>query len=227
MSIDEAPAKRVYRSTLREQQAEATKRKILEAATEVFVEQGYGATSVGDIAARAGVARPTVFGSFETKANLLKVVVDVAMAGDMESKSVAEHDFFKAVEAATTPVEMLEAYAGVCTAINGRVAQVYEVARRAADDSAEVAALWDDLTGQRFKAARSQAKRLAHLDGLDEDLIKIAADVLWILNDPARYADLVLRRSWSPERYYAWLSMEFKRQLLDGPTLRMLLSLST
>ena len=81
---------RAYSSPLRAQQAAATRKAVLDAARELFVEQGYGATTVDQIAARAGVSKPTVFTAVGNKQTVLSAVRDVAMAGDDETVSVVE-----------------------------------------------------------------------------------------------------------------------------------------
>ena len=50
-----------------------------DAATELFLESGYQATTVDDIAARAGVSRATFFNYFPTKSSVLWVKVDDAL----------------------------------------------------------------------------------------------------------------------------------------------------
>ena len=50
-----------------------------EAATELFLEQGYADTSVDDISARAGVSRATFFNYFPAKVDVLLVGVDRAL----------------------------------------------------------------------------------------------------------------------------------------------------
>lgn len=50
-----------------------------EAASELFLEQGYLHTSIDDIAARAGISRATFFNYFDQKSDLLFVAVDDAL----------------------------------------------------------------------------------------------------------------------------------------------------
>ena len=54
------PAKRAYASPLRDEQARATHRAIVNAAAELFQRNGYAATTIDAIAAAAGVSRKTV-----------------------------------------------------------------------------------------------------------------------------------------------------------------------
>ena len=50
---------------------DATRELVLDAALEMFVEQGYRATSVRDIAARCGMTHPGLLYHFPSKAALL------------------------------------------------------------------------------------------------------------------------------------------------------------
>src|SRR5512146_1142850 len=59
------------RSVHRQRQLELTRTVILEAATELFVANGYVATTIERIAAEAGVAPSTVYATFGTKVAIL------------------------------------------------------------------------------------------------------------------------------------------------------------
>jgi len=67
--------RRPYRSSIRRGDAPALVR---EAAHRLFTTKGYLATSIEDIAAEAGVARPTVFSAVGPKPVILRTVVDQA-----------------------------------------------------------------------------------------------------------------------------------------------------
>ena len=62
---------RQYRSALRDEQARATRRRIVDAGAALFVESGYVPTTIDAIAERAGVSRRTVFTSVGGKAAVL------------------------------------------------------------------------------------------------------------------------------------------------------------
>ncbi len=55
---------------------------MLKAARQLFIAQGYGATTVEQIAQRAGVSKPTVFTAVGNKQTVLRTVRDTAIAGD-------------------------------------------------------------------------------------------------------------------------------------------------
>src|SRR5215510_823414 len=58
-----------------ERRKEARTGEILDAALEVFVERGYAATRLDDVAQRAGVSKGTVYLYFDSKEELFKAVV--------------------------------------------------------------------------------------------------------------------------------------------------------
>src|ERR1700760_2983677 len=79
MTADVSP--RRQHSPLRQAQAAATRLRIIEAAHAEFEARGYEGTRIEDVAARAGVAVPTVYKAFTNKRNLLTAAVTTAMTG--------------------------------------------------------------------------------------------------------------------------------------------------
>ena len=73
MGSDTRRGSRAYRSSRREAQARRTRRRVLDAATVVFLERGFAGATMRMIATRAGVSLSTV--------ELLFGVVDEAPAG--------------------------------------------------------------------------------------------------------------------------------------------------
>lgn len=69
-------ATRSYDSPKRRAQAEETRRAIAVAARELFLERGWAATRVRDVAAAAGVSEPTVFAVYGSKAGLAMGLLD-------------------------------------------------------------------------------------------------------------------------------------------------------
>ena len=83
--------------------AAATQLEIVGAAHDLFIAKGYAATTVGDIAAAAGVSAPTIFTAFGTKAGILKRCIDVALAGDPADVAVADRPLSRGCTSPTTP----------------------------------------------------------------------------------------------------------------------------
>ncbi len=74
MSTDDTS--RTYNSPLRQQQANDTRRAILEAASELVVEDGLANFSMRDVAAAAGVSERTVYNHFDTRQAVLDGLTD-------------------------------------------------------------------------------------------------------------------------------------------------------
>ncbi len=68
-------------ATKRERRKEARPGELLEAALELFVEKGFAATRVDEVASRAGVSKGTLFLYFPSKEELFKAVVRENIAG--------------------------------------------------------------------------------------------------------------------------------------------------
>jgi AcrR family transcriptional regulator len=208
-------AKRRYQSAVREESARRTRQAIVAAAAGLFTSRGYTATSLADIAAAAGVARPTVFAVAGSKAALLRQVLDEALAGDDEPVAVADRPWFRPVWDAPTSDAVLAAYAQVCTLIGGRAAPVFEAARRAADASPETAELWETLQRNRRAGAQMVVERVQAIGGLRPGLTTATAvDALWIFNDPAHYGALVHHCGWPETVFTTWLAGQMRHALL-------------
>ncbi|MEU9839944.1 helix-turn-helix domain-containing protein [Actinomadura sp. NPDC048032] len=206
--------RRRYDSPLRDQRARQTRQAIVAAANRLFVERGYAAASLADIAKDAEVARPTAFAAFGSKAALLREVVDQALAGDDEPVPVAERPWFRPVLEGTTPEAVVNAYAEVCRLIGERAAEIFEVARRAADEGPEPAELWETMQRNRRLGAAMVVDRIESLGPASHDLDhERAVDVVWLFNDPCHYRALVTTRGWSPQDYTAWLSSQLRHAL--------------
>jgi AcrR family transcriptional regulator len=62
-------------SPLREEQRGVTRRRLREAALEVFAQRGYAATTIDDIAAAAGASRATFYRHYRSKADVIRELV--------------------------------------------------------------------------------------------------------------------------------------------------------
>ena len=73
--------------------SEARPGEIVEAALDLFVEKGFSATKMDEIARRAGVTKGTVYLYFPSKEDLFRAVVEEMMGPNLESgeRMLAEH----------------------------------------------------------------------------------------------------------------------------------------
>lgn len=199
----------------RAESAEATRAAVIAAAHAAFVEHGYGAATIDDIARRAGVSRPTVF-AVGGKAKLLSIARDVAMAGDLADVVVRDRASFQAVLAEVDPVTTLVAFARHVTAVAARYAALDEVLRQGAGTDPDLQALWDESEVQRRRAARLVVDDVRRKGELSLPAER-AADVLWLLMAPDHHRRLTVGRSWSSASYARWLG-DAMVALLLAPT---------
>jgi AcrR family transcriptional regulator len=198
-----AEVKRRYHSPLRSGQAEASRAAVLAAARELFVEQGYGGTTIDQVAARAGVSKPTVFTAVGNKATLLKVVRDVAMAGDDDPRSVSAREDVASIALAGALDRAIVLTARHIVAVNARYDDVHEVIRGAAGADPAVAELWETNEKERHVGA---AHLLARLQATPSVPVREAQDRLWLLMATDHYHRLVVVRGWSRSAYERWLT---------------------
>jgi AcrR family transcriptional regulator len=195
-------APRPYRSTLRDEQARSTRRRIVDAGAVLFMELGYAATTIDSIAERAGVSRRTVFTSVGGKPDVLKLAFDWTLAGDDEPIPIADRPVVQQLMQADDPREVLEPWIAMNAGINERISPLYAVLVVAADADAEVATLLATSDEQRLDGARQVVGRIVEVDGLrpgvDPDE---AAAILDVLIDPLSYRRFSAFHRWAPETY--------------------------
>lgn len=197
------PVPRAYRSTTRDERARATRRAVVAAAAELFVRDGWTATTLDAVAAAAGVSRRTVVNVAGGKPALLSLAWDHTLLGDDEPVPMAQRPAFARILASTDPAAAVAAWVDMVVEIQGRVAPLAAVIEAAADIDADVTALRDRAESERLAGARAFA---AHLATLDADLDPgPAADLVWTLDDGTSYRRLVVLRGWPVARYRDWL----------------------
>jgi len=209
--------KRAYRSPLRADQARTTRRQIVDAAAKLFVEHGYVATSIDEIAAAAGVGRATVFTAVGGKPVLLKAAYDIAIVGDEEPASLVERPRSRQIRQEPDPRRYLDLYGELAAEISSRVAPINEVVRGAAGADPEARALYEKLQGERLVGAKHIVSDVQAKGGLRRGLgVAEAVDIVWALIEPSLYLRLVHQRGWSSKRYARWLAETLQAQLLPA-----------
>ncbi len=207
--------KRAYNSTRRQAQAQETRRQILEAARQIFLERGYSGASIGAIAEAAGVAPETVFAIFGNKRTILTSLIDIAVGGDEQPIPLLERPGPQAVLHEADPVRQLHRFAQDISPILERVAPLFEVIRLAAKTEPEIAALLKNILQNRMRNMKAFTASLAAHGplraGLDE---KQAAEIVWAITSPELFNLLRSEGGWSRERYVAWLDDTLSRLLL-------------
>jgi AcrR family transcriptional regulator len=177
----------------------ATRRRIVDAATELFVAEGYGATTLEQIAARAGVAVQTVYFHFGNKRTVLQEAVDVAAVGDDEPVALLDRDWMDEARAERDPHRVLALWVAYGREILLRIGPIMGVVRDAAVTDPEMAAQWATNEQQRATAFRVLVEHLEERGALRVPVDE-AVDIVCAVHGTEVYG--VLRaRGWSAERW--------------------------
>jgi AcrR family transcriptional regulator len=188
---------------------------VIDAARTLFLERGYGVTTVEAISEQADVPAATVYRLFASKLGILKALLDVSIAGDHEAVPVAERPQVDEIAGADDPRRQLQGFVGLASDINDRVAPIYRILVSAAGTDPDAAALLDGLTRQRQQGQRMIARSLARAGALRPGMReRDAADIVHALLSPEIYRLTVVDRGWSGDRYRSWLTQLLADQLL-------------
>ncbi|HJQ47566.1 MAG TPA: helix-turn-helix domain-containing protein [Amycolatopsis sp.] len=192
---------------LREARVAETEGKIIAAARDLFVRNGYHATTLAGIADAAAVGHRTVYLRFGTKAALLKRVTDIAVAGDPEPLDVTHRDWFQAAFTGDTLDARIAALARGTADLMQRAGDLFEVVQQA--QAAE------PLLSEASQAGREATREHLHTfvrQAIADGLVPPPADPDWLAETVALvgHADtyLLLRRTtgWAGEDYHSWLT---------------------
>lgn len=202
--------KRTYNSPSRTARARETRQRILEAATRLFVERGYAATAVSDVASEARVTARLVYLTFPSKRALLDAAIARALAGDDEQTTLRDREWFRATLEAPGR-EMPGLFARFTTALHERSAALLEAAEAAAAADPEIAERARVGHARRRSDMRRIGDAMVRKLGVDAEY---ATDLLYTLGSSSVYALFVFQCGWSPQRYQSWLTETLEVGLL-------------
>ncbi|MEV5895080.1 TetR/AcrR family transcriptional regulator [Nonomuraea fuscirosea] len=212
----------VKRPDKRAERSRRTREKLVEAARELFIAQGYGATSLQEVADRAGVAVQTVYFVFRNKRTLFKDVVDTSIAGDAEPVATMDREWFRAACAAPTAAEQVRAHVHGTGEILGRVAPIMLLIAAAAATDPEIAAQWPEGPDPRYTVQHAAAEALTRKPDVRSGLtVETAADLLFGLLSPELYLIFVRDRGWSSDTWEDWARTTLTSQLCADPMVRV------
>jgi len=192
---------------LRQAQVAQTEQRILAAATELFLADGYLATTLAAVAERAQVGARTVYVRFGTKAALFKRVVHVAIVGDTEPMDVLGREWAQVAFTAATRTERIAAAAAMGRQIMQRAGALFAVAQQAAAIEPLIAGFWQEGRAQSRHAQSLMWTRMA-----DDGLLDPAIDLEWLIDTASllgaaeTYLLITRMTDWDLDGYERWLS---------------------
>lgn len=207
---------RSYDGSRRQEQARQNRLAILDTARRLFVEQGYAATTMAQVASDAGVSVETVYKAFTNKPGLVKALFDVAVSGDDEDVPLMEREFVQRNMAEPDPRKKLADYGEQhLAAVAPRTSPILLVVRDAAATDAGAADVWAALQAERLTGMTAFAGHLHDGGHLREGVSKAEArDVLWVHNSVELWDLLVNQRGWSNKRFGRWIGQQLIAALL-------------
>jgi AcrR family transcriptional regulator len=207
-----APAvkgKRGYNASLRQEQAQMTRRRIIDAARRLLVEGTYSTVTMEEISNEAGVSYQTVYAIFGTKVRLAEAMLDGG---------------FSHVEEAVKPLQVARTSADPEVSLR-TVAKVFrDVYEPCADLLRFTQESGDPALQEHYR--RVQESRLGRLKEVVKALDRSgrlrrnltttdALDVMWAMTSPDTYTKLVFQRRWWPDRFEEWLATALIDLLLE------------
>jgi len=192
--------KRAYNATLRQELAQVTRQRILDAARRLLAQGIYSEVTLGEIAQEAGVAHQTLYAIFRTKPRLAEAIVAEGWPHIAAAVQLLEN-----VRESPDPELWLATVATMSRRIYEPCIDLERFLRESGD-----AQLLD-----RYRQARHRRyERLNLLRGLLEKSPRLrpgltadeAVDVIWSVSGPENYIEFVFERGWSSDRYESWLA---------------------
>jgi len=210
--------KRPYQSRLRAQRAEQTRARILDAARDLFLANGYVRATTAAIATHAGVSEAMLFAAFGTKAGVLEALIGRAVVDDQAPVALRDRPVWAGLAAEyDDPRAAVRRFAETIAAIQQRTWRLIELTRAASDADEAMARLLAQGAANRRADCRDFVEH-AIAAALRPDLTPAeAADVLWLYSSADVYRLLVGTAAWTHERYAAWLADTLARALLEDP----------
>lgn len=188
---------REYTSAVREHRVAANRDAVLAAATGMFTERGWVATTMADVATSANLTRQTVYQQFDGKLALLDACIVRALAGS-GGAPVRDQPGYRAM-ADGDRAARIRAAAHWLRAAHERSAAIQSVLDQAAVTDGTAA----DRLAERERTRWAEVANAAGLI-LGEHPADEVVDALWVLASRRWWLLLVGERGWPPERWERW-----------------------
>jgi len=188
----------------RDERARVTRNRILDAAREEFLSNGFHATQMQAIADRAGVSVQMLYFAFGKKGHLMAAVVERAVVGE-DAIPPEQAEWFANLALAPSARETLRRFIVGSSEIYRRAGPVDLVARTGA--ATEEILAQSTMQGAELRAAVfGKVVELAAANGPLRLDLRTAKDVLIAAFSPALYMEFINDRGWSHEQAMTWLA---------------------
>jgi AcrR family transcriptional regulator len=193
-------SKRRYESPRRQQQAAATRARLLASARRLFAERGYGATTIEAIASDAGLAVQTFYAVYGSKRSVLFALLD---AGDAAADVSGLRE---RLHSTVDPQQQLRALVEFNIRLYEQIGDLLEILHAAGTTDPDVASLAREGNERRRAGQAALVQEWARRGVLKRGMAASeAADIVWGLTSPDLYQLFVVERRWSGPQYGEWL----------------------
>lgn len=198
------PVKRSYDASGRQARAQETRQRIIDVAHDLFIDRGYGRTTIADIARGADVSVETVYSAFGNKAALLRRVWFVRLRGDEQDVRLLHRPEIQEMLAEPDLVIRLRRQAVVYTAVFRRFVTLHRALEAAAASESSAADMVAEFDAGRLDASTHYAKAAKKTGQLAVSAAE-CRDIFYTTLDGAVWHRMVHERGWSDQRFAAFL----------------------
>jgi AcrR family transcriptional regulator len=202
--MEEGVKRRTYDSSRRKAQADETRAAVVRAARDLFIQQGYGRTTIADVARAAGASAETIYAAFGNKAALLHRAWDITVGGDDQDVVFHERPEVMAIRREPDLAKRLMLHATFSTETARRIAPFQLMVQSAAGSEPAAAAMLEEMGRQRLAGMTVMAAEAAKTKQLAVSEAE-CCDVLWSMTDGMLWHRLVNERGWTNDRFAGWL----------------------
>ena len=187
----------------------------MRAARDLFIEKGFGRTTIADVARSAGVSAETIYAAFGNKATLLHRAWDITVGGDDEDIVFHERPEVMRIRGERDLAKRFMLHAAFSTTTAQRIAPFQLMVQSAAGADPAAAKMLEEMGRQRLAGMSVMAAEAAETGQLavsEEE----CRDLIWAMTDGVLWHRLVNERGWTNEQFADWLGRMWV-QLLVAP----------
>jgi AcrR family transcriptional regulator len=206
---DEQKTKRAYHSPRRQEQAQVTKQRIVQAASEQLKEKGYANMTLESIARQAGVSPQTVYAVCGSKKGILAAIQETFVEAN-------KYDIYRdAIPTLKTGLERVKAIGYFMSLLLENFPFNFPNMGGMGMVSPDLAEMEKDFERMIFEKNMGQIRQM-EADGLLRPGLDIgtATEVYWAIGSPEVYRRLA-SQGWDQTRYARWVADLLAYMLLD------------
>lgn len=196
-SQDEVESRNSYNSPIRQEQAQLTRRRVVDAARSLFLRNGYARTRLREVAEEADVSEQTIYAVYKNKRGVLLAIID-----DMDMQAGVEQAARDLAAAEGDAQRQLSIFVAFDRRLFERERHHLAILRDAGSSDPELAGAYH---GGRERARRIHLQLIQQWeqDGALRQVLTAdeAADIYHAVSSVEAFDYLVDHRHWSPEHW--------------------------